>query len=218
MGPQYDNGQAGHNTNSISFTVGNNPQRVLVLFVGSSWNNCSGNQGADLNGVPFTQLNTDPSGQHRFTTFVFFNPPVGANTINMSSDHGQVQYCVASFYNVDQSGVDGHNSTQDDSNGNNHLDDSIVTGKANCLVWGAGTQNGAGVSSTTGMGTNSFSDTNGVFSSFLRAGSGGVTASAGTTVTQRISSGSLGAFQLSQISLAPYIAPPVGGAALLALI
>jgi len=104
-------------TTFSNFTVGNNPNRILVVACGSY------NSNPDITGITwngsesFTHITRKTRGtNYKVELWYLVNPtPTTANVVISSSGMGQMGAIVYSFYNVDQSAPIGAIVTKDES-------------------------------------------------------------------------------------------------------
>lgn len=105
-GVKYDNKQQGTWGNSsnpsFSFTVGNNPNRVIILYVYTD----SSIGVVTYNGVTMTQVTSTTGTATVCKSFRLVAPTVGANTVQITAGtYGGYQ--IVSYYNADQTtGID----------------------------------------------------------------------------------------------------------------
>lgn len=145
MNPTYDNSKVGlfsGNSSSDTITVGNNPNRVLVICqtVLTSSRSCAVTaNGSGVTGTTIDFIHTIYS--QRLQIFYVVNPPVGTNTINFqvdSSNNATVSYAFFSVYNVNQAAPD-NSAVYGNTNVNDQSGSVSVTPTVNnCLFIGFG--------------------------------------------------------------------------------
>lgn len=126
----FDNSLAG-NTTSSSFTVGNNPNRVMNIY---SYDPNETPSGCTYNGVSATLVDSSGNGVFRLQSWILVAPATGSNTLSFSGvTGGQILWIVQSYYNASQSG-------QPDNHGVNRGLASSITltpNVDNCMLTGA---------------------------------------------------------------------------------
>lgn len=139
---------------SVSFTVGNNPNRVLVVYVGDM--NNGANPTATYAGVSMTGVDTvsQSSGGAGTKSFILVAPATGTNSIAFSgmSNGFPVKVTAHSYYNCAQlSQPDNHTGGQYSTSAN----PGLTPTQNNCLFWAAGYGDGGnGSLSATGLPNN----------------------------------------------------------------
>ncbi len=96
---------------STTITVGNNPNRCLIIMVGIE-SIATSVSGVTVNGSAATLINSVSNGGVKVFSYYFLNPSVGSNIVTVTFDQkGYTQFDVGSFYNVDQSSPIGNKTT-----------------------------------------------------------------------------------------------------------
>jgi hypothetical protein len=102
------------NTSNVttSFTVGNNANRILVVFVAATTNGAAVNS-LTYGGVAMTQVDTFGVSNGAAYTFILIAPPIGANNLIASMSAGTCDVSIYSYYNAAQtSQPEAHTASQ----------------------------------------------------------------------------------------------------------
>lgn len=146
--PIYDNSAIvvnGHSgtSGSGSFTVGNNPNTILVVFVATLGGTISGVTYNGVSMVADQSMNTVAGFGY---SFVLINPAVGSNTLAYTSS-STTSYVVAySFYNAKQSSQPNVSDVQ--TSNSSGVSSTVTTSTDNCIPLGflyGGTNSPAGI-------------------------------------------------------------------------
>lgn len=208
----YDNGASFANSGgdvSFSFTVGTNPDTILLLALAMPSTLTTSPSSVEYGGVtmPIFLENAGPIDDFGLLiVYVLFNPPTGANNVTFTTgfDSTIITHSIYSYYNVGS--IDTSVMTQGSYSGDS-FGASLTSTVNNALIWGvgAGRTNGVGGPPTVSGLPNNFTGES--VAEVIGAGDFGVQA---TPISKTVGVGSASATGeaiISLLSLAPFPPP-----------
>lgn len=195
-------------TNTLSFTVGSNDNRLLLVGIIDSTDSTTG---VTYDGVAMTEEISENTSSGVAKIFSLVNPSTGANDIVATRSTGSNEFSIlaASYYNCNGN----INATATDVLTNDLLDIDITTTADNCWAFAVWLQDNA--NNNTGAGTGeTLLDTTATLGRHASLDTGGVISPAGTENLSSTGANSTGnavavAFEPDSLVKVPTVSVPV---------